>query len=40
MGDIEKKVITRSRVVNFCEYYLFISFFEPFKIEDALRNPD
>jgi hypothetical protein len=40
LGDIEKGVTTRSRVVNFCEHYLFVSSFEPFKVEDALRDPD
>jgi hypothetical protein len=25
---------------NFCEHYLFISSFDPFKVEDALRDPD
>jgi hypothetical protein len=40
LGDIKKGVTTRSRVVNFCEYYSFVSSFEPFKIEDALRYPD
>jgi TATA-binding protein-associated factor Taf7 len=40
LGDIEKGVTTRSRIVNFCEHYLFVSSFEPFKIEDALRDPD
>jgi hypothetical protein len=40
LGDIEKGVITRSRVANFCEHYLFVSSFEPFKVEDALRDPD
>jgi hypothetical protein len=24
----------------FCEYYSFVSSFEPFKVEDALRDPD
>jgi hypothetical protein len=38
LGDIEKGVTTRSRVANFCEHYSFISSFEPFKIEDALRD--
>jgi hypothetical protein len=33
-------VITRSRVINFCEHYSFVSSFEFFKVEDALRNPD
>jgi hypothetical protein len=40
LGDIEKYVTTRSHVVNFCEYYSFISSFEPFKVEDALCDPD
>jgi hypothetical protein len=40
LGDIKKGVITKSRVANFCKYYLFISSLEPFKVEDALRNPD
>jgi hypothetical protein len=40
LGDIEKGVITRSRVTNFCEHYSFISSFEPFNVEDALRDPD
>jgi hypothetical protein len=39
-GDIKKGVTTRSRVANFCEHYSFISSFEPFKVEDALRDPD
>jgi hypothetical protein len=40
LGDIKKGVTTRSRVENFCEHYSFISSFEPFKLEDALRDPD
>jgi hypothetical protein len=40
LGDIEKRVTTRSRVVNFCEHYSFISSFEPFKVEDAPHDPD
>ena len=40
LGDIEKGVTTRSRVANFCEHYSFVSSFEPFKVEDALRDPD
>jgi hypothetical protein len=39
-GDIKKGVVTRSRVANFCEHYSFVSSFEPFKVEDALRDPD
>jgi hypothetical protein len=40
LGDIKKGVTTRSRVVNFCEHYSFVSSFEPFKVEDALLDPD
>jgi hypothetical protein len=40
LGDIEKVVTTRSRVANFSEHYSFVSSFEPFKVEDALRDPD
>jgi hypothetical protein len=40
LGDIEKGVTTRSRVANFCEQYSFVSSFEPFKVEDVLRDPD
>jgi hypothetical protein len=36
----KKEVTTRSCVANFCEHYLFVSSFEPFKVEDALRDPD
>jgi hypothetical protein len=39
LGDIEKGVIIRSRIAIFCEHYSFISFFKPFKVEDALRDP-
>jgi hypothetical protein len=39
-GDIKKRVTTRSRVANFCEHYLFISSFECFNVEDALRDSD
>jgi hypothetical protein len=40
LSDIEKWVTTRSRVAIFCEHYSFVSSFESFKIEDALRDPD
>jgi hypothetical protein len=40
LGDIEKGVTTRSRVTNFCEHYSYVSSLEPFKVEDALRDPD
>jgi hypothetical protein len=38
LGDIEKGVTTRSRIANFCKHYLFVSSFDPFKVEDALRD--
>jgi hypothetical protein len=38
LGDIEKGITTRSRVTNFCEHYSFVSSFEFFKVEDALRD--
>jgi hypothetical protein len=40
LGDIKKGVTTRSRVATFCQYYSFVSFLEPFKVEDALRDLD
>jgi hypothetical protein len=40
LGDIEKWITTRSRVANFCEHYSFVSSFEHFKVEDAIRDPD
>jgi hypothetical protein len=40
LGDIKKWVTTRSHVANFCEHYSFVSSFEPFKVEDALRDSD
>jgi hypothetical protein len=40
LGDIKKGVTTRSRVAIFCKHYSFVSSLEPFKIEDALRDPD
>jgi hypothetical protein len=40
LGDIKKEVTTRSRIVNFCEHYSFTSSFEPFKVDDAVCDPD
>jgi hypothetical protein len=39
-GDIEKWVTTRSRFANFYQHYSLVSSFEPFKVEDAIRDPD
>jgi hypothetical protein len=40
LGDIIKGVTTRSRLANFCEHYLFVSSIEPFRVEEALQDPD
>jgi hypothetical protein len=40
LDDIEKRVTTRSCVIQFCEHYSFFSSFEPFKVEDVLHDPD
>jgi hypothetical protein len=40
LGDIQKGVTTQSRVAHFCEHYSFVSSIEPYKIDDALRDPD
>jgi hypothetical protein len=40
LGDISKGVTTRSRLANFCEHYSFVSSIEPFRVEEALQDPD
>jgi hypothetical protein len=40
LGDISKGVTTRSRLVKFCEPYSFVSSTEPFRVEEALLDPD
>jgi hypothetical protein len=40
LGDIHKGVTTRSRVSHFCEHYSFVSYIEPYRVEDALRDSD
>jgi hypothetical protein len=40
LGDISKGVTTHSRLVNFCEHYSFVSSIEPFRVEEALHDPD
>ena len=40
LGDISKGVTTRSRLTNFCEHYSFVSSIEPFRVEEALQDPD
>ena len=38
--DISRGVQTRSRLASFCEHFSFVSFIEPKKIEEALRDVD
>jgi hypothetical protein len=40
LGDISKGVTTRSRLANFCEHYSFVYSIEPFRVEEALQDPD
>jgi hypothetical protein len=40
LGDIIKGVTTRSRLANFCENYSFVSSIEPFRVEEALQDPN
>jgi hypothetical protein len=40
LGDISMGVTTRSRLANFCEHYSFVSSIEPFRVEEALQDPD
>jgi hypothetical protein len=38
--DISRGVQTRPRLGSFCEHFSFVSFIEPKKIEEALRDVD
>jgi hypothetical protein len=40
LGDISKGVTTRSGLSIFCEHYSFVSSIEPFRVEEALLDPD
>jgi hypothetical protein len=40
IGDISRGVQTRSRLTSFCEHFSFVSFLEPKKIEEPLRDVD
>jgi hypothetical protein len=40
LGDISKGVTTRSCIANFCEHYSFVCSIEPFRVEEALQDPD
>jgi hypothetical protein len=40
IGDISRVVQTRSRLVSFYEHFSFVSFIEPKKIDEALKDVD
>jgi hypothetical protein len=40
LSDVSKGVTTRSRIANFYEHYSFISSIDPFRVEEALQDPD
>jgi hypothetical protein len=40
LGDTSKGVTTRSRLAIFCDHYSFVSSIEPFRVEEALQDPD
>jgi competence CoiA-like predicted nuclease len=40
LGDINKGVTTRSHIANFCEHYLFVSYIEPFRVEEAVKDSE
>jgi hypothetical protein len=40
LESIRRGVTTRSRLTNFCAFYLFVSSLEPIKVEQALEDPD
>jgi hypothetical protein len=40
LGSIQRGVIARSRLTNFCAFYSFISSLEPLSVEQALGDPD
>jgi hypothetical protein len=39
-GSIQRGVTTRSRLSNFCAFYLFVSSLEPLSVEQALEDSD
>jgi hypothetical protein len=40
IGDISRGVQTRSRLASFCEHFSFVSFLEPKKIDETLKDID
>jgi hypothetical protein len=40
LGDISKGVTTHSWLTIFCGHYSFVSSIKPFRVEEALQDPD
>jgi hypothetical protein len=40
LGSIRRGVTTRSRLSIFCEFYSFVTYLEPLRVEEALNDPD
>ena len=40
IGDISRGMQTRSKLVLFCEHFLFVSSIEPKNIDEALKDVD
>jgi hypothetical protein len=40
LGNIQRGVITRSRLASFCEHFSFVSPTEPKKVEEAIDDED
>jgi hypothetical protein len=40
IGDISRGVQIRSRLTSFCEHFSFVSFLEPKKIDEVLKDVD
>jgi hypothetical protein len=40
LGSIQRGITTRSKLSNFCAFYLFVSSLEPLSVEQDLEHPD
>ena len=40
IGYISRGVQTKSKLVSFCEYFSFVSFIEPKKIDETFKDVD
>ena len=40
IGDISRGVQTISKLVSFCEYFSFVSFIEPKKVDETFKDVD